>query len=64
MDEEKQKIKKNSLCLFKTSDIVAKFIIEKIFSNIKIELNRKKINSLVNTICISHTIKELNMATQ
>ena len=64
MNEEKKKINKKSLNYFQTSDIVVKFIIEKIFSNIWAELNKKKLNSLINNTCVSYSLKELNTAVE
>ena len=46
------------------SDIAARHIIEKIFLNITAELNKKKINNLLPTVCFNHVKRELNKAVQ
>ena len=63
-DEMKNKKIKMNLNKYQLSDIVAKYIIEKIFSNINAELFRKKIDNLIPSISINLAFKELNFATQ
>ena len=57
----KGKIKKN-LNDFQISDIVVKYIIEKILSNVYGKLYRQKINNILPSICISNMINELEIS--
>ena len=49
---------------FQISDIVVKYIIEKIISNVYGKLYRQKINNILPSICISNMINELEISIQ
>ena len=63
-EEKKNKKNKKNFKNYQLSDICAKYIIEKLFSNIKAELCKTKLDNLVPSLCISYAIKELKTATQ
>ena len=64
MNGRKRNKIKNNLGIFQTSDIIVKYIVEKILSNVFVTLDKKKYDSLFPIICISHLIRELNVAVQ
>ena len=63
VEKNNKKTKKN-FNNYQLSDIAAKYIIEKLFSNISAELCKKKLDNLIPTMCINYAMKELKNATQ